>query len=209
MQNNIKLSILVCSVIGRRNTFLPKILNQLEQQASAFDCVEVLLLLDNKTLMLGEKRNKLVNMAQGKYITFVDDDDRLADDYVATLIETINHTNCLNVYAQIGGPDVINFNVSVSINGGKALPCFYSKEFKFDYNKKEAYFRIPNHIMCVKRELAVKTPYKNIVRGEDSAYSQDLIKKLKTQYCIDKTLYYYDFNSETTETQKELKQIKK
>lgn len=191
---NILLSICVCSVMGRRSNFLPKILDQLDQQTSNFKDVEILVLLDNKHKMLGDKRNDLVAISQGKYIVFVDDDDRLSDDYVSTLRDAILNNDV----------DVINFIVSVSLNKGPYKPCYYSMTYKDDYNMPESYHRLPNHICCIKRSLAINTPYKRLLRAEDFAYSHDLHPKLKSEYNIDKVLYYYDFNIDTTETQKQI-----
>lgn len=187
----IKLSVLVCSVIERTNTFLPKILNQLKEQIDGKSDVEVLLLLDNKTMKLGDKRNELVRMAQGEYVVFVDDDDRIEPHYVATLLDAIN-----------SGVDIISFGVSVSLNGEKPKLCKYSIKYEKDYNISDAYFRIPNHICCVKRSIALGTPYKPILRGEDAAYAKDLLPMLDSEYIIDEVLYHYDFDSRTTVTQK-------
>ena len=37
---------------------------------------------DNKKRTIGKKRDEMLKLAQGKYVTFVDDDDRISDDYV-------------------------------------------------------------------------------------------------------------------------------
>ncbi len=60
------LSILVCSVTTRFNNFLPNIINKLHKQAEMFEGVEIICLLDNKTIMLGDKRNELVKLSCGK-----------------------------------------------------------------------------------------------------------------------------------------------
>ncbi len=57
-----KLSILVPSVMSRRNTFLPRILEQLNTQYENLseqdkNEVEILTLIENKKIMLGDKRN--------------------------------------------------------------------------------------------------------------------------------------------------------
>lgn len=191
-----KLSILVCSVLERGQTFLPKILKQLQDQITPYsNDVELLCLIDNCNMMLGEKRNKLVKMADGDYITFVDDDDVLSDDYVKVLLEAIKTTPT----------DVITFTVNVSLNNGPYKPCYYSKDYKTNYNTDAAYFRQVNHIMCIKLDLALSTPYKSIIRGEDSAFAADLAHKIKTETKLDKVLYYYNFNQETTQTQQIVK----
>lgn len=188
-----KLSILICGVPSRIiNGKSSKILTCVCEQAKQFENeVEVLFLLDNKQRMLGEKRNDLVNLSKGKYIAFIDDDDEISSDYVKELIDSID----------LGDYDVINFVVKVSLNDSPYKPCYYCKNIENDFNLANSYHRLPNHIMCVKRELAIRVPYKNILYGEDSDYSKRLKPLLKSQLSIDKVLYSYNYNSQTTETQ--------
>lgn len=191
----IALSILVCSVHTRYKTFLPKIQDQLYEQLASLsevdqDRVEIIILTDNKQMMLGHKRNVMVDIAQGKYIAFVDDDDRLADDYIAQLLKATD-----------SDADSIVFQAEVSLNGEPPKICYYSKDVKRDYNHKDGYYRIPNHICCIKREVSLKSSFPNILYGEDAGYGKVLLPFLKTEHKIDKVLYYYDYNSDTTETQ--------
>lgn len=190
-----KLSILVCSTHNRYNTFLPKILDQLFGQLKKLDPeqqkqVEILTLIDNKTIMLGTKRNNLIDISKGDYLAFVDDDDRVADDYLHQLL-----------WATQTDTDVITFIASVSINGEAPKPCHYSSTYDSDYNEPDSYHRLPNHIMCVRRELAEEIRFKPILYGEDSDYSSRLKPLINTEHHIAKTLYYYDYNIETTEAQ--------
>jgi GT2 family glycosyltransferase len=191
----IDLSILVCSVHTRYKTFLPKIQDQLYDQLAALSeddqqRVEIIVLTDNKQMMLGHKRNTMIDIAQGKYIVFVDDDDRIADDYIAELLK-----------GTASDADAIVFTAMVSLNGEPAKPCYYSRDYKVDYNKTAAYYRIPNHICCVKKSVSLKSSFPNILYGEDAGYGKLLLKHITTEYKIDKVLYYYDYNADTTETQ--------
>lgn len=191
----IDLSILVCSVHTRINTFLPKIQEQLFGQYGQLsepdqERVEIIILTDNKKMMLGHKRNKMVELAQGKYIVFVDDDDRIADDYITQLLK-----------ATESDADSIVFQAEVSLNGEPPRICYYSKDVRRDYNHRDGYYRIPNHICCIKREVSLKSSFPNVLYGEDAGYGKVLLPFLKTEHKIDKVLYYYDYNAETTETQ--------
>lgn len=189
-----KLSILVPSVLSRRNTFLPRILEQLNNQYENLSDqdkneVEILTLIDNKKIMLGDKRNVMVDIAQGDYIVFVDDDDRLSDDYIKTILDA---TQSL--------ADAIVFKAEVTLNGGEPKICIYSKDFHADHNT-ETYNRLPNHICCVKKSIAETVEFPSVLYGEDAGYAKLLKPLLKTEHKIDKVLYYYDYNAETTETQ--------
>lgn len=197
-----KISVLVCSTHNRYNTFLPKMLDNLFGQLKALPIdkqkeVEILTLIDNKTIMLGTKRNNLIDISKGDYVIFVDDDDRVASNYLAKLLE-----------ATESNADVLTFTVMVSLNNEDPKPCYYSKDYKEDYNKAESYHRLPNHIMAVKRELAMLTPFKPVLYGEDSDYSKRLLPMLKTQHCINETLYFYDYNIQTTEAQEHQRKVK-
>jgi len=179
-----KLSILVCSTHNRYNTFLPKILDQLFGQLKQLDPesqkeVEILTLIDNKTIMLGTKRNNLIDISKGDYLVFVDDDDRVSNDYISSLLE-----------ATANDADVITFIAAVSLNGEPPKPCHYSSMYESDYNEPDSYHRLPNHIMCVKRELAEQVYFKPILYGEDSDYSQRLKPLLKTEQAINRILYF-------------------
>lgn len=191
----IELSVLVCSVHTRFDTFSPRIQKQLFNQYNALNeldqqRVEILVLTDNKQMMLGHKRNKMIELAQGKYIVFVDDDDRVADDYLQSLLD-----------ATASDADSIVFQAEVSLNGEKPRLCYYSKDVKQDYNTANAYHRIPNHICCIKKAVSLKSSFPNVLYGEDAGYGKVLLPHLKTEHKIDKVLYYYDYNANTTETQ--------
>jgi len=140
-------------------------------------------------MTIGEKRNKLLSIARGDYVVFIDDDDRISADYVSLLLA-----------AQARKPDVIVFHAEYTENGKNPKPVYYDIAFGRDINHADHYDRIPNHICCVRRDYAVLTRYKPISYGEDADYAQRLLPRLKTQSKINKVLYYYDFNSETSES---------
>lgn len=194
----IDLSILICSTHTRHKTFGVAIQDQVWSQYEALpkeyqDRIEILMLTDNKQMMLGQKRNVMVDMAQGRYVQFVDDDDRIESTMFREVLDATTF-DC----------DVITFLVSVSLNGEGPKICRYSRDYEQDHNTDVGYQRLPNHICAVKRELASKVSFPNLLYGEDSSYSKLLKPLLQTEHAIPKVLYHYDFNSESTETQQHL-----
>lgn len=192
----VTLSLLVCSTHTRYRTFGRAIQDQLWPQYEALppadqDRVEILILVDNKKMMLGEKRNVMVDAAQGRYVQFIDDDDRIEPDLIRSVLAGIDES----------GADVITFLCSVSINGAAPKVCRYSKRYGQDQNTAREYRRLPNHICCIRREVAIKATFPNLLYGEDSGYSKLLLPHIGTEHHIDRVLYHYDYNSETTETQ--------
>ena len=191
-----KLSILVPSVNSRRCTYLTKCLDSLYGQLESLpdyisDRVEILFLVDNKSRTLGEKRNNLIDIAKGEYVCFVDDDDRVSEDYIKTLFEA---TFC--------GYDVISFNSSVSLDGGVSKICDFSIKHKEDSNTQNKYLRIPNHLCCIKKDIVSKIKFSDISLGEDADFAKRVFHLLQSEKKLEKVLYYYDYNSNTTETQK-------
>lgn len=184
-----RLSILICAVPARLSTTLPKLFAKLEEQTKTNE-VEVLCLLDDRKRTTGEKRNSLLKIAQGEYVSFVDDDDRVAPNYVEAILRAIKKTPA---------PDVVVFNVWVSgYRRSLGLPdrtCRYDISFS-DQNLAHEYQRKPNHLMVWRAELARSVPFQARNRGEDFAWAKDIARrhpKLR-QNRIEEILYYYDYN---------------
>jgi len=191
----IALSILIPSVHTRWDNFAQKIQSQIFGQYNALgkadqDRVEILFVMDTKTIQLGDKRNEMVRLAKGEYVVFVDDDDRIEPDYITSLLA-----------ATASGADVITFHAKVSLDGNAPLLCRYSLKYANDANTGNEYHRIPNHICAVKRSLVLRTPFPSKLCGEDREYAKDLRPLLRTEHAIERVLYHYDYNRTTTETQ--------
>lgn len=192
----IDLSVLICSVHTRYKTFGPKIQSQVWEQYNALppeyqERIEIIMLTDNKKMMLGEKRNIMVDMAQGRYVQFVDDDDRIALDMFRVILDAITEHPA----------DVITFLVSVSMNGEDPKPCEYSLRFPENRNTDDGYERLPNHICVLRADKAKQVSFPNKVYGEDSIYAHLLRPHLETEHHIPRVLYFYDWSAQHSETQ--------
>lgn len=154
------------------------------------DEVEVLYLIDNRCMTVGDKRNRLKSIAKGEYVVFVDDDDRIADSYIDELVK-----------ATWFNKDVIVFDSIYTENNISKLMS-YSIEYENDFNTEDIYYRIPDCRMCIKRNVVDQVIFRDISYGEDYYFAIDVKELLKTEYKINKTLYYYDFNSQTSESYK-------
>lgn len=183
-KQQIKLSILICSIYSRHDK-LKRLTEILQPQLNKFNkIVEVAIAVDKQTISIGAKRNHLISIATGEYITFIDDDDTVADNYVELLLEAMQ-----------ADTDVIVFDALRYVDGVVDKAVKYGIEFGKDYHDSKFYYRIPNHLMCVKKELTLQVPFKEINFGEDSDYAKRLFPLLKTQARIDRILYSYLYNS--------------
>ena len=201
-----KLSILICSLnsrVEKRKELVALLLSSIGQnyceethdkdyliQKYIGEQAEVIICTDDKQMSVGAKRNMLIKHAAGAYISFIDDDDMVMPEYVARLLGKMGSS-----------PDVIVFNAFRFVDGTRDKLVIYGKEYA-DRNLNSSYQRSPNHLMCIKRELAAKIRFKDISYGEDSDFATRLLPHLRTQERIFDTLYHYFFDSKLTETQK-------
>jgi glycosyltransferase involved in cell wall biosynthesis len=188
-----KLSILICTVPSRINSYLPVIINELNRQIeeTGIKDIEIIYLGDNKKRSVGHKRNDLIRIAQGEYVCFIDDDDKVSPDFVKKIIP---YLSC--------SADVICFKVECSLNGSLGKPVFYNKDFACDTNYTDRYERLPNHLMVVAKSIVLQVMFKDISFGEDNDYAIRLKPLLKNQILIDEVLYYYIFSQNVTEAQR-------
>lgn len=190
------LSVLVCGVPSRLTQKFPSLMRNLDSQASG-KSVEILALVDNRSMTTGEKRNLLVKIARGSYLTFVDDDDRVTPNYIDAI---------LNACRQTPSPQVIVYDVWVSgYMKSHGLPdrrCSYDIDFQNE-NLADLYKRRPNHLMVWRAEIAKSVQFPHITRGEDTMWADRIFSRYKTlrQYRIPLTLYYYDFDANRSVTQ--------
>lgn len=131
---------------------------------------------------IGVKRNKLLSLASGKYIVFIDDDDHISYDYVAKILEACG-TDC----------DCIGISGIITTNGGNEMPWHISKDFGTWFERGNVYYRTPNHISPVKRELALKAGFPETSFGEDYEYSMRLLPYLLVETKIKGILYHYKY----------------
>lgn len=187
----INLSILVLTTPRRLETFFPKLIRNLEKQIGERTDVEIIGLYDNKKRTVGEKRNELIKMANGKFLTFIDDDDRVDDSYIESVLTTINNNP---------NADCIVFDCITKINDDPNVT--YSKySINYPYGQTGNQWRgKPAHTMVWSSAIAKKHSYINKNYGEDIDWVVRACKDIKNEVRIDKVLYYYDFNSSVSET---------
>lgn len=177
----VKLSILIATIPIRAQK-LANLRQVLDRQLTP----EVEVITDiSMNYNIGTKRNKLLSLASGKYVVFIDDDDLIADNYVKAILIAIN----------LGDFDCIGISGIITTNGRNEMQWHISKDYMGWFERKNVYYRTPNHISPVKRELALATGFPEITFGEDYHYSMNLLPLLKTEIKIQGILYYYKFTS--------------
>jgi glycosyltransferase involved in cell wall biosynthesis len=189
-----KLSILTATIPGREKQ-VTALQSKIEQQRAELcqpwkndktwpSRVEHLVLSDNKTRSIGAKRQALVDIARGDYIAFVDDDDDISDDYVASLLA-----------ATETGADCITFRQRAFYND-------LESEVVFDVNHKDEPFkpggitkRAPWQPCAWRREAVQDCVYQFANYDEDTIWCIQARGRIRTGHHIDRILHTYRHNS--------------
>lgn len=101
-------SILIPTLLERSSVFTPKLEGLYKQikDNNLEEKVEIIVMCDNRTMKLSEKRNTMQKLARGKYFTHLDDDDNFTDDYCKKVVEHIEDIPTFrNDY-----PDIIGYD---------------------------------------------------------------------------------------------------
>lgn len=167
-----------------RSKMFEELMLELSFQTVHFQDLVEIVTDDSLSYNIGAKRNRLLKKAMGDYVVFIDDDDHVHANYVE-LILNATETN----------PDCIGISGWITTNGQKEKNWHISKDFGRWFERNNVYYRTPNHISPVKRELALIAGFPEIPHGEDAEYSKRLLPMLKTEVKIKEQLYHYDFVS--------------
>lgn len=186
--NQYKLAILICT-IPERDDFLRRLNTTLHRQLSK----GVGMFTDERVgISIGEKRNSLLatGVNRADYVAFIDDDDIVSEDYVSLLMEGINR-----------GVDCCSLRGVITEDGFNPRLFEHSIKYRAYRTVEEhgitRYERYPNHLNCIKSEIAgqFKFPEKN--HGEDTDWATQIHKSglLKTEHWIEDIIYYYEYRS--------------
>ena len=193
LQMSFKLSILI-PTLNSRSCQLKSMVDELNYQIQGKP-VQLIWFGDNKSITTGEKRNNLLSMAKGDFISFVDDDDKIAPNYISTLLNAIEKNQlktviCFRGEKTINGKQDLDFRYDVNIGRNQRM--------KID--GKDWKVMIPDHLCCWnKSRITVKFPHKNVSEDHDWAKEMAFTYTEENQLLLEDTLYYYNYDRNLTE----------
>lgn len=180
---NKKWSICICHYESEeRNDSLNNLLENLNKQISQNNLteeIEILVESDSGYLSVGSKRNKLIDRCSGEYISFIDDDDDVSENYISSIYENMNGISEI-IFIKITHliDDVFNRII---------IPSKYIESvFGNMYFTKNYYHLCPH-----KLEIAKKVYFLEISFMEDIEYSTRLDMIINNSISIEKPLYIY------------------
>ena len=172
-----KLSILICS-LKSRETLLMNLARILKMQGDSR--VEILSIIDNGEISIGEKRNKLLYSAKGEYVCFLDDDDMISPFYIPNILKALEKT-----------PDCVGFKGIITQKNKEQKIFIHSIKYNSWYEENNIYYRCPNHLNPIKKELAISIGFPNLYYHEDQNFSMRIKDLLKTEEFINDPIYFY------------------
>lgn len=180
------LSILIPTLDERRALFeqLDHALNAQIRAAGLQETVEILELSDNRAMSLGAKRNRLFERARGEFVAFVDDDDEVAENYVALIV------NALRTQPAI---DCVGITGTVYFRGMHPHRFVHSLRYDHYFSRGGVYYRPPYILNPIRRALAAQFRFAEVSFNEDIDWAMRLAraKILQREYMLDEPLYHY------------------
>jgi glycosyltransferase involved in cell wall biosynthesis len=179
-----KLSVLVPTLTDRRE-FLEAMLDSLHlSPKELLDQTEIMLNMDNGTKTVGQKRNELLQRANGEYVVFIDDDDVVTADYLIEIFKGIQH-----------GVDHIGISMLYKPDIGYERIVHCSKDYPW-CEADGRYYRSAQHVCPIKASIAKKIKFPHIRYGEDRDYSHHVTPLIQTEYLIHHPIYIYQYRTQ-------------
>jgi glycosyltransferase involved in cell wall biosynthesis len=203
------LTICICTM-PHRIVLLARLMRNLVGQIEKLNAQEQVEILvdDDMSITTGEKRNRLYNKAQGKYVCSVDDDDQVFSYYVEEILRAVE-----------SDPDAVAMNGIITWNGGTPQVWFISKMLPYqavkDSRGHDVYLRFHNHLSPIRKSIAIQYPFPNKTMHEDFDFAdrlhrsyairteavigttyEEFTKQKMHRVHVQKPMYHYQFRSQ-------------
>jgi len=194
-KENKLLTIGICTLEERKD-FLNRLLGFINQHTDSetIQSVEVIVNSDNGEKSVGQKRNEIISAARGKFVSFVDDDDLISEEYCKLIVDAIKSDDDL---------DCIGFAGMYYVNGIERMVFKHANAYGGHFKDNDGIqYRPINHLNPVRSEIAKLIGFPDKDFGEDSDYCDRLFKSglLKKEKIIDSIMYHYYWAQEVTRT---------
>jgi glycosyltransferase involved in cell wall biosynthesis len=191
-----RLTILIATV-PERHEQLSALLDVLGPQAAPFKG-EVEIILDQRPkanqpegVSIGQKRNDLLQRANGDYIVYFDDDDMPEAFYLRDIMEALEKD-----------PDCVGQVIKMTINGMPSDLCIHSLRYPTwsirplpSDNFGNAWQRNVTHRNPVRRSIALQVGFPDQTFGEDKVYSDRVTQLCESEVFIERPAFTYQYST--------------
>ena len=171
--------------LPERSYHLNRIMTQLNNQLT--DEVQVIIDSRPRNIPTGVKRNDMYFDALGEYVCSVDDDDEVSSVYVPEIVKYIKEYRT----------DCVTFDGWMTTNGKSRVDWTIKLGEKYEARKDPdgvtRYYRFPNHLVPIRKDIAIQVKFPPIYQSEDYAWACKIQPLLKTSVHIPLQLYHYRF----------------
>jgi hypothetical protein len=154
---------------------------------SKYEDVAVRTRIFDEKLNLGENREQLRRESSAEYISFVDDDDFVAPNFVE------------GIYPLLDGVDQVSFDVAVFRDGKPHFIAKHSLKYKGWYENGGIPYRDISHVHPMKRELALRVPMEGGI-GEDFRWAKRMHGIIRSEQHIERSMYFYLWRTKKNDT---------
>ncbi len=179
-------TILICTLDERTEQFnyLHQKLTKQINHADLKNHIEIIYFKDNREFSIGYKRNSPLHAAQGTYINFIDDDDEIHQDYIRMIYEKLKDN-----------PDCVSLCGIITFNGSDPHLFIHSIAFDHYFKKDGVFYRPPNHLNPIKKEIACQFEFPETNWQEDTNWAMQITKSglLKKEATIEEPYYFYQY----------------
>lgn len=186
-------TILIPTIAPREHLLLrllDVLLPQLDQAAGA---VRVLAWRNAGERSIGEIRDAMVVAAESDYVSFIDDDDLVAADYVPAVLDALGQR-----------PDHVGFRVEFVTDSGREIVDHSLRHGRWHRNADGELVRDFTHIDPVLRDIAMRGRFAaaRAGRAEDRAWCRQVRPFLQSEVYLDRVMYHYLWSASITAWQR-------
>jgi glycosyltransferase involved in cell wall biosynthesis len=176
------------ATLQSRAARLTNLLNLLMPQVeAAHGAVTVCALRNNGERPLSYVRQSLIDNATSQYVSFVDDDDLVATDYVGRILPLLD------------GVDQIGWRMQHYATGVPSKPTYHSLRYRGGWYEDDfGYYRDISHLNPILTELAREVSYRGLPPPEDVAWANAMRGRVRTEHYIEEIMYHYYASNDST-----------
>jgi hypothetical protein len=194
-KTNILWTIGILTVPQRKDKLL-RLIKTIKDQTliSIANRIELIIVNDDGTRTVGDKRNEVLDKANGKYVCFIDDDDLVSLNYIPKIFNKLDK----EIYDGIGfwGLYYVSEKPTMLFNHANINNGHFKKDGK--------QYRPLNHLNPVRTEIAKAIGFPDKNYAEDADYCDRLLESglVQSEYNFDEVMYHYLWSPQETLTQK-------